>query len=117
MAGEKTQGKKPPSRGRRRVEPGLRSGLRYTVWHNNQAQTAPACDVLRDIKSDTQDNRELQAMSVKQYAKALVEDAGYFLPEKLLRYFEKQAYESDYERALEYLAAMPTSGVRILARD
>ena len=56
-------------------------------------------------------------MSTKKYAAALVEDAPYFLPKKLLAYFKIQEHLTEFDRALEYLAAMPTSGVRILARN
>jgi hypothetical protein len=88
----------------------------YTVWHTGEVRTAPAREILRAIQRSSQASGELRAMSVQRYAKALVEDAPYFLPKELLDYFQRQQYSTEFGRALEYLAAMPTSGVRILAR-
>ena len=88
----------------------------YTVWHTGEVRTASAEEILRTIQRSSQASGELRAMSAKRYAKALVEDAPYFLPKKLLDYFQRQQYSTPFDRALEYLAGMPTSGVRILAR-
>jgi len=54
-------------------------------------------------------------MNVDEYARALIDDAPYFLPSDLLKVLGSQPFDSDIDRALTYLGQMPTSGVRILA--
>jgi hypothetical protein len=56
-------------------------------------------------------------MNVKEYAKALIEDAHYLLDQKLVGALAKQGYPTDFDRALHYLALMPSSRVRILTED
>ena len=93
------------------------AGLIYRVWYTGQVKKAPAREILSGIQKGGQASGELRSMSTKKYAEALVEDATYFLPGKLLAYFRQREFPTKFDRALEYLAAMPTSGVRILARE
>ncbi len=104
--------KRRPARGVR-----LPCGIRYSVWYTGQVKKAPAREILAAIQKSGQASGELRSMSATQYARALVDDAAYFLPRKLLAYFQQQEYPTEFDRALEYLAAMPTSGVRILVRE
>src|SRR5947209_7357459 len=97
--------------------PPPRTGTRYVVWYTGQVKKAEPREILAGIQKNAQASGELRSMSTKQYARALVEDAAYFLPRKLLAYFQQQDYPTEFDRALEYLAAMPTSGVRILSRE
>src|SRR5438270_842421 len=88
--------------------------LRYfadVVWYTGQVKKAPAREILAGIQKSAQASGELRSMSAKQYARGLVEDAAYFVPRVLLAYFQQQEYPTEFDRALEYLAAMPTSGV------
>ena len=89
----------------------------YTVFYTGDVRTAAAREILGRIQKSSQASGELRSMNTKKYADALVDDAPYFLPKTLLTYFHQQHFGSQYDRALEYLAAMPTSGVRILARE
>jgi len=60
-------------------------------------------------------SKKLREMTTEEYARLLVSDAPYFLPQSLLQAVEKNSYPSDFDRALWYLSEMPASGVRILA--
>ena len=63
---------------------------------------ASAEQILHQIQRSGQASGELRAMSPRRYAKALVQDAPYFLPKKLLDFFGKQEYSTEFDRALEY---------------
>jgi hypothetical protein len=87
----------------------------YTVFDEGKTLRGDARKVLEQIRAEnSQDNNEIAQMDVEQYARALIEDATYFLPIELLKALQVQNFDSDYDRALTYLGQMPTSGVRIL---
>jgi hypothetical protein len=87
----------------------------YTVFDEGQTIRGDARQVLESIRAENaRENDEIAGMSVEDYAKALIEDAPYFLPDDLLDALTRAKFESDYDRALAYLSQMPTSGVRIL---
>src|SRR5437763_1871577 len=88
----------------------------YTVWYNGRVRMADAKEILAGIQKAARASKELRAMSVTTYAKALIDDAPFFLPKALLAHFEPRTFVSPFDQALEYLAAMPTSGIRILRR-
>jgi len=88
----------------------------YTVFNQGTILNGEAQDVLERIrKSAGAENEEIARMSVDEYATALLEDAPYFLEARLLDAMQKQSFDSEYDRALTYLAQMPTSGVRIIS--
>ena len=60
-------------------------------------------------------SKSLRDLTTEKYAKLLIADAPYFLPEGLLRALDKKRYASEFDKALWYLSEMPSSGVRILA--
>lgn len=87
----------------------------YTVFDEGKTLSGDARDILERVRRDAAvDNGEIAKMNVDEYAQALIEDAPYFLPDDLLNALKLQKFDSDYDRALTYLAQMPTSGVRIL---
>lgn len=87
----------------------------YTVFDHGRIDRGTARDVLERIrKQAAADNEEIRNMNVDEYTRAMIEDAPYFLEADLLAAMEKEQFESDYARALTYLAQMPTSGIRIM---
>jgi len=87
----------------------------YTVFDDGKTIQGDARKVLRTIHAESaKDSQEVKKMSLDEYAKAVIEDAPYFLPRELLKALEKQKFESEYDRALAYLSQMSTSRVRIL---
>lgn len=90
----------------------------YTVYDEGKAlHTGDAKQILEEIRAEnSQENTEIAQMDVDEYARVLIEDAPYFLPDDLLQALRMQKFDSDYDRALTYLGQMPTSGVRILTR-
>lgn len=88
---------------------------KYKVWYGRDIVRGTARKILEKILEDSRgDSPELEKISVDGYARALIEDAPYFMPKKLLNDMEREHYASDFDRALNYLSATPTSGVRIL---
>jgi hypothetical protein len=88
----------------------------YTVYDEGKTRHGDARDVLEQIRLENgRDNDEVARMNVDEYARALIDDAPYFLPSDLLKVLGSQPFDSDIDRALTYLGQMPTSGVRILA--
>ena len=88
----------------------------YTVFDDGRTIQGDVRTLLEQIRTEnSRENVEIAGMNVDEYARALIEDAAYFLPEDLLGALETQAFDSDYDRALAYLSQMPTSGVRILS--
>lgn len=86
----------------------------YTIYDNGQVEQGNARALLESIRERAAENNpEIARMSVDQYANALIEDAEYFLPDKLLEALKKQDFGA-FDRALTYLSNMPTSGIRIL---
>ena len=53
-------------------------------------------------------------MTVDAYADALISDAEYFISDKVMEKIKTLNFPTKYERALAYLSAMPSSGVKIL---
>ena len=46
-----------------------------------------------------------------------MKDAHYFIPGPAMKFLKAQPYPTKYDRALNYLANMPSSSVRILAKE
>jgi hypothetical protein len=55
-------------------------------------------------------------MSVDEYAAAVIEDAPYFMDQRLAEAIGHEDFASDYDKALTCLAASPSSQIRILNR-
>lgn len=90
----------------------------YTIFNAGRVVQGDARLVLESIRqSNAADNDEIRAMSTDQYAAAIIEDAPYFLETNLLHSLGKVPFSSIHERALTYLAQMPTSDVRILGSN
>ncbi len=53
-------------------------------------------------------------MNVDQYAKALIENAPYYLPQSVLKELTERDFSSFYDKALSLLSVMPASNARIL---
>ena len=90
--------------------------IEYTVWDEGTARNGSAEKILDEIRSAARENEEMQNMTVDQYADALIDDAEYFLPEKILDAFKGRDFPTKFDRALAYLCASPTSRVRLLSR-
>jgi hypothetical protein len=89
----------------------------YAVWDSGTKRTGSAEDILGQIRQNAaRDNKELQEMTVDDYAAALVADAQYYIPKKILDSLESQDFPTPYDRALAYLCATPSSRVRILSQ-
>lgn len=87
----------------------------YTVFDHGATRRGDARAILENIREEAaSDNDEIARMDVEQYADALIEDAPFFLDEQLLDALGSQPFDSKFDRALTYLAQMPTSGIRIL---
>lgn len=87
----------------------------YTVFSDGRMLRGTPQEVLEAVRAiNAADNEEIQAMTLDQYAAAIIEDAPYFLEAHLLNALEKVDYDTASERALVYLAQMPTSDVRIV---
>jgi len=90
----------------------------YTIFVDGRTQRGTARELLERIRADAaRRSEEIAKMDADQYAAVLVKDAAYFLPEDFLSLLSAQTYESQYDRALRYLAEMDASGVRILTKD
>lgn len=89
----------------------------YTVWDGQKTRRGMAHQILDGIKNDAGRDSAIRRMGLDEYATVLVEDASYFIPTGELRFLEGQPYESKFDQALQYLAAMPSSGVRILQKQ
>jgi|HubBroStandDraft_1064217.scaffolds.fasta_scaffold151089_2 hypothetical protein len=87
----------------------------YTVFDDGKTIKGDARQVLGQLHAESsRDSGEIKKMSLDKYARAVIEDAPYFLPRTLLKALEKEKFESEYDRALAYLGQMSTSRVRIL---
>ena len=87
----------------------------YTVFDDGKTIQGNARGVLRTIYEEgAQDSEEIRRMNLDEYARAVIEDAPYFLPRELLKALEEQKFDSEFDRALAYLGQMSTSRVRIL---
>lgn len=90
----------------------------YTIFNAGRVVQGDARLVLESIRQrSAEDNDEIRAMSIDDYAAAIIEDAPYFLEPNLLQTLCKVRFSNEYERALTYLAQMPTSDVRIISAN
>ena len=90
----------------------------YTVFDEGKIIKGDARSILTKIhKEVAAENKEIGAMNVAKYAKVLIGDSRYFLPEDLFDALQKQHFESEYDRALTYFSHMRTSGVKILGYE
>jgi hypothetical protein len=87
----------------------------YTVFDHGNTVSGNARSLLTHIRDQAAEhNPEIDAMTVEQYADAIIEDAPFFLDGDLLDALRTQHFDTNFDRALNYLTQMPTSGVRIL---
>jgi hypothetical protein len=92
-------------------------GILYTVWDSGSTRTGSAEEILEQIRrNEAGENRELEDMTTTDYAAALVADAQYYIPKKVLASLESQDFPTPYDKALAYLCAAPASRVRILSQ-
>lgn len=87
----------------------------YTVFDHGATRQGDARVILEQFRQQAAANaQEFALMSVDEYADALIEDAPYFVERELFDALKAQRFETKYDRALTYLAQMPSSGIRIL---
>jgi hypothetical protein len=91
---------------------------RYNVWINGVSAKGSAERVLARIQREVKPDSGLARLTVEEYANGLIQDASYFFPHgrapELLASYE---FPTSFDKALAYLDAMPSSGIRILSRD
>jgi hypothetical protein len=89
----------------------------YTVWIGGKTRRGSAEQILLRIRDNARSDSKLRDLDIQEYAATLISDAPYFFPDgKVPEFLEARHFASQYDQALEYLAAMPASGVRILSR-
>jgi hypothetical protein len=92
--------------------------VKYSVWAGGRTIRGSAKSILEDIQRHARPDSEVARRTVDDYADTLIKDAAYFFPDGHIPWFlTSREYSSKYEQALEYLAAMPSSGLRILSAD
>ena len=93
-------------------------GVLYTVWDSGTTRTGNAEDILGQIRQNAaRENTEVKDMTVDEYASALVADAQYYIPKKVVDSLESQDFPTLFDKALAYLCATPSSRVRILSQQ
>ena len=92
--------------------------VQYTVSAAGRTVRGSAREILEDIQKHARKDSAVRSRTTDDYASTLISDAAYFFPDGQVPWFlRNQSYESKYEQALEYLSAMPASGVRILSKN
>jgi hypothetical protein len=90
----------------------------YTIFMDGKTHRGTAQKLMTQIHSDVaKRSQEVAKIGPKEYASKLIEDAPFHLDRNLLAYLSKEDNDTDFDRALRYLAEMEPSGVRILARQ
>lgn len=87
------------------------------MWDDSTIRTGTAKQILEQIVDKPTINAEISGMSVDQYAQALIDNAPYYLPKRVIEELSIQPFSTVYDRALSLLSVMPASGARILATD
>lgn len=92
--------------------------IQFRVWDDGKLRTGSAKKILDEIRAaGAKRNDEFRKISTETYANDLIEDAPYFINKSLMKALAKEPYPTKYDRALNYLASMPTSRLRILSMD
>jgi hypothetical protein len=90
------------------------NGSEYTVWNSGHTQRGSAREILATIKANARADSTIKKLKLEDYARSLIRNAPYFVPAAALDFLRKQSYDSEFDQALQYLAAMPSSDLRIL---
>src|SRR5258705_530359 len=90
------------------------SSPEYTVWYSGNTQRGSAREILATIKANARADSTIKKLKLEAYARSLIRNAPFFVPAAALEFLGKQSYDSEFDQALQYLAAMPSSDVRIL---
>ena len=89
----------------------------YVIWFGGGTREGTARELLDGIRREGAVRSEtIRNLTADQYASVIVSDAAFFLPRDLLAFLRTQTYETEFDRALRYLAEMRDSGVRILTK-
>lgn len=91
--------------------------MTYKVLDNNQIRTGSAKEILTQILRDNKTVEDMKGMTADQYANALINNAGYFLPKVAIDSLNELKFDTEYDKALKFLSTMPTSGTVILAAE
>lgn len=86
-----------------------------TAFDDGQTRRGSARELLEQIRQSPHADLEARGSTVEQYAQTLIQDAEFLIPQSLFPAIQQIPYNSDFDRALTYLANMPGSGVRLLA--
>jgi hypothetical protein len=90
----------------------------YTIWNVNRIKKGTAHEIIDAIRrSAAERSEEIRKLTADEYAAVIVSDADYFMPAELFKFWRDQPYDSDFDRALRYLAEMSSTGIRILATN
>lgn len=91
---------------------------RYTTWAAGRTLRGTAKQILTQIQKNAKSDSMVGRISLDEYVNTLIEDGGLFFPDRTVpEFLANQEFPTSFDRALEYLAAMPSSGFRILSRD
>ena len=90
--------------------------MKYTVLDNSTIRRGSAQDILQQIINKETDNVDIGQMTVQQYAQALIDNAGYYLPKDAVDVVLDRGFPL-FDRALNLLNAMPASGTHIIASE
>jgi hypothetical protein len=90
---------------------------RYTGWLNGRRIRGTAEDVLARIQRQAKPDSSLRKLAVEEYATSLIDNAAYFFPNgRVPHILASHDFPTSFDKALEYLDAMPSSGIQILSR-
>ncbi len=88
--------------------------MTYKVLDNNALRTGSAEEILDQILKDNKTVEDIKNMTADEYADALLENAGYFLPKVAIDSLNALPFDTKYDKALRFLSLMPTSGTAII---
>jgi hypothetical protein len=90
--------------------------MQYTVWSNGRTVRGTAREILQDIQRHARSDSEVGRRTVDEYAEVLISDAAYFFPDRQVPWsLRDRDFDTKFDQALQYLDAMPASGLRILS--
>jgi hypothetical protein len=89
----------------------------YTISNDGRILRGSAENVLREIQAQASDDSDVKGMTLDAYAESLIDSADYFVPRTALQVLRGIRYDTEFDKALAHLAAMPASGVTILAQS
>ena len=91
--------------------------ITYKVLDDNQLRTGSAEEILTQILRENKIIEDTKGMTAEEYADALLNEAGYFLPKVAIDSLNELKYDTKFDKSLKFLCTMPTSGAVIIAGE